>query len=285
MEKKLASVLRYFAIFDYFPKFEDVYTFFPTKISKKSLKKLYETYKYTLPEYSSIPGFIPSKAKNLAKRKISKRKLNGWRFKTYIWLLSLLPQIKLVGLSGSIAMMNADSDDDIDLFIITSKNRLFTARFLVTIIAFIMGLKRALGQHKAANKVCLNLFFDESDLKVPKFKQTVFVGHEILQMRPIINKSQTYDKFLYANRWVLSFFPNATINSKIKVQNKKLQLYIQNCQFLTSLFNLSFLILNFIELVLKKMQMFMINRHRTTEIITNTQLWFHPDDFERKIRL
>jgi hypothetical protein len=41
---------------------------------------------------------------------------------------------------------------------------------------------------------------------------------------------------------------------------------------------------NFAELVLKTLQLSYINRHRTTEIITDTQLWFFPRDFEKKLR-
>jgi len=266
MDKKLASIFNYFAIFDYFPTFEDVYTFYPLKISKKRLKKMYEAEKYTVGEYSK-------KISNI-KYQISKKKLSALRFRIYIKLLSLFPQIKLIGLSGSISMMNAKKDDDIDLFIITAKKRLFTGRFLALAIAFIIGLKRKVGQKKAPNKICLNLFFDELDLKIPKQKKTLFVAHEVLQMKPIINKDYTYEKFLYVNRWVLSFFPNASqiFNFQFSVFNEKF-----NFQF--SIFS------DRIENFLKNLQLKLINRHKTTEIITSTQLWFHPDDFEKKIKL
>jgi hypothetical protein len=51
----------------------------------------------------------------------SQEKLQNWRVRLYLKILSFFPQIKLIGLSGSLAMMNADKDDDIDLFIITAK--------------------------------------------------------------------------------------------------------------------------------------------------------------------
>ena len=37
------------------------------------------------------------------------------------------------------------------------------------------------------------------------------------------------------------------------------------------------------EFVLKYFQVALIRKHRTTEVITDTQLWFHPEDFEKKI--
>jgi len=284
MDKKLASIIKYFAVFEYFPSFEDVYTFFPEKISKKRLKMAFEAEKYTVGEYG-----IKQAQMSKLKTQISKKKLSNWKFRVYVKLISLFPQIKLIGLSGSIAMMNAKNEDDIDLFIITKKNRLFTARFLATIIAFIMGLKRPIGLKKASNKVCLNLFFDEDNLKVPKFKQTLFVGHEILQMKPIVNKDNVYERFLKANRWVQDIFPNSSwIMSKVKNQKSKIQVksqnYFKNLKLLTLTSNFSLLTFNFIESILKKFQLYLIRRHQTTEVITDTQLWFHPVDFGKKIK-
>lgn len=283
MDKKLDSIIQYFAVFGYFPSFEDVYTFFPEKISKKSLKTIFEAKKYTPTQYNIGKNreVISSNEtmkqwNNLNNRKqISKNKLNSPKFKLYIKLLTLFPQIKLIGLSGSIAMMNADLDDDIDLFIITENNYLFTARFLAIIIAFIIGLKRRTGLQKAPNKICLNLFFDESNLTVPKVKKTMFVGHEILQMKPIINKKQTYEKFLSANQWVFRFFPNARAVLKFKIENLDLN---ENSKLKNKNFG------NWLESFLRQFQLYLIRKHQTTEIITDTQLWFHPVDFGKKIK-
>lgn len=257
MEKEITSVLKYFSFFQYPPSFEEIYRFFPKKITKKRLKTIIKGKKYTLPEYSL----------SASRKTISKKKLSNWKFKLYISLISTLPQIKLIGLSGSISMMNADLEDDIDLFIISAKNRLFTARFLATTIAFIMGLKRALGQAKAPNKICLNLFFDETNFKIPRAKQSLFVGHEALQMKPIINKDQTYERFLAENNWIFKLFPNVR------------RPVIGRLADLAKRSTLS----DWLEKKLKKFQLGLINKHKTTELITNTQLWFHPDDFEKKI--
>ena len=135
MDKKLASTIKYFAFFGYFPSFDDVYTFYPIKVSKIKLKKRYRAYKDTVGEY----GIRMTNDKY----QISKRKLKNWRFRAYIKLLSIFPQIKLIGLSGSISMMNAKKDDDIDLFVITAKKRLFTGRFISLFLAQIFGLRRS----------------------------------------------------------------------------------------------------------------------------------------------
>ena len=259
MENEIASVIKYFAFFAYHPTLEEIYQFLQVKISKGQLQAELDRLKYTPPQYSM-------------RKKISRKKLDNWRYKAYILMLSLFPQIKLIGLSGSISMMNAKEDDDIDLFIITGKNRLFTGRLITLVLAQLLRLRRIRKARYQKDKVCLNLFFDESNLKVPKFKQTEFVGHEVLQMKPVVVKSDMYKSFLMANQWVFKLFPNA--QSQI---NYKGVSHLRRDQSKITLF---IIISNKIEQMLKSFQLHLINKHRTTEIITDTQLWFHPDDFE-----
>jgi len=60
-------------------------------------------------------------------------------------LLKVIPTVKLVGISGALAMENSDEDDDIDLFIITSLGRLWLTRSLVTVLVELTGQRRRPG--------------------------------------------------------------------------------------------------------------------------------------------
>ncbi len=334
--KEIIKTISYFSLFLYPPTFEEIYTFLPVKTSRQKLKqelerlikkkiiknlkfKIENCSRYTIGEYGIKKSKIKNqklKIKNFIQRyQESEKKLNNWRFRLYVKLLSFFPQIKLVGISGSLAMMNAKKEDDIDLFIITSKNRLFTGRFIALVLAQLLNIRRSfVNQTQRSNfltpagslfpfevgktsqvdkklafsfllknKVCLNLFFDESALQVPKFKQTEYVAHEVLQMRPIINKDNIYEKFLKANKWVLKIFPNA------KEKYKRYLIldigYLKKKKNNFPISNIQYQILNNLELILKKLQLKLINRHKTTELITDSQLWFHPDDFEKKLKL
>ncbi|MFN4212839.1 MAG: hypothetical protein ACK4FL_02655 [Microgenomates group bacterium] len=335
MEIGILRVLHYFSFFEYSPTFEEIYTFLPIKTSKIALKKAllnlerrkkikkidirYSIFdignKYTPVEYSIKSKNYPISniqyPISYKKRyETSKKKLGNWKLRLYLKLLSFFPQIRLVGLSGSIAMMNAKEEDDIDLFIITAKNRLFTGRFIALTLAQILGLRRSRDSatqffitresyparggvpskvkkiafassynHKNKNKVCLNLFFDEANLSVPNFKKTEYVAHEILQMKPIINKHQTYEKFLWENRWIYRLFPNAQKDSrgllKADFHGYPRKSVIQNLwKSLTDK----------VESLLRRLQLNIIRKHQTSEIITDTQLWFHPEDFGEKIQ-
>ncbi len=322
MEREIIKTIRYFHLFDYLPNFEEIYIFLPYKTTKSGLKKylshlerqnkittIYSywrnDYLYTIGEYSTKLKVknLKLKIRTLEKRwEESKRKLKTWRFRLYLKLLSLIPFIKLVGLSGSISMMNAKKEDDIDLFIISEENRLFTSRFLAIILGEILRLRRkpwyriivssrlnpirsgsfpnAKFYKKIAStffkdKVCLNLFFEATDLEIPDFKKTEYVAHEVLQMKPIINKDYFYEKFLIANQWVKEFYPNSLKNLKLKIKNSKLKIKIKKHRLVR-------LILDQIENMLKKFQLYLINKHKTKEIITDSQLWFHPEDFGKR---
>lgn len=197
----------------------------------------------------------------------TKSKLCSICFRLYIKLLKAIPFILLVGLSGSAAMQSAKKNDDIDLFIITAPNRLWTARFIAIICAKLCGIHRRRKDKHINSKVCLNLFFDAHDgLSIPAHKRTFYVAHELLQMKPLINKHRIYGRFLEANKWVGKFFPNG--KSKIlnfSISNKSGQI-------------------DWFEKWARKLQLHFINKHKTTETVTDTQLWFFPDDFELKIR-
>jgi len=248
------------------------------------------TLRYTLGEYGIPPsprlnrGFGgTSKIKNRKLRitsyelreRISKKKIK--KIDHYVNLLSIFPQIKLIGLSGSVAMLNANEDHDVDLFIITDKNRLWTGRLISLLLVSILGLRRKRNRFKAKDKVCLNLFIDEARMNVPKYKRTEYVAHEILQMRPLVNKNSVYEAFLEQNKWVYKIFPNAHIvmPNLIRHLNKK--------QILNRVQDDKGAIGNILEFLLKKLQLNIIKLHQTTEIVTDTQLWFHPEDFAAKL--
>lgn len=279
MEKEILQTLAYFSRFSYAPNLEDLYMFLPKKTTKKLLKMVLEklikgrkiqekTGRYT------IEGYSMHFNKYIVRTGYSNDKLN--KLKGYVKILSFFSPIKLIGVSGSLAMMNADKNEDMDIFIITSKGRMWTARFISLILAQFMGLRRKRGAKRAKDKVCLNLFFDEARLDVPNEKKTKYVAHEILQMKPLIIKGKIYERFLKQNKWVFDIFPNAfdifrhIKKSRIsKVKNK-----VPVPRIIGNLF----------ELVLKSLQNYYIRKHQTTELITQYQLWFFPDDFELRLK-
>ncbi len=279
--KKDASLIlkEIFYLYEFSPGvlISDLYVFFPKKISYDYffllLKKLQEK-KIIFIKNDFIYLKISDIKKSRLHQNIAKKKLCRRSFKIFLFLLSCMPVIKYCGISGSLAYGRAKESDDIDLFIITAGNFLWTARFTANIIALICGVKRKRGLSQAPDKVCLNLFFSESRLSISKDKQTEFVAREIIKLKTVFDKKDIYKDFILKNLWILKFFPNfriditdkdRTIASKDKVSN----------------------IFIYFESLLRKLQILFMKRDKIRdEIISDTQLWFFPEDFtSRYIKL
>ena len=102
-------------------------------------------------------------------------------------------------------MNNAVENDDIDLMIITAANRLWLTRLLASLLLF-PWLRRG---RKIHNRVCLNLWLDESALALTQ--RNLYIAHEICQAKPVFERNKTYQKFIAANLWYKKFLPNWTI--------------------------------------------------------------------------
>jgi len=331
IESEIFKIIRYYHFFAYAPSFELIHTFFPDKISKKklrdNLKQLVSKHKllshlnnqtyiipdrpentfafcpltfnlplYTLPQYSI---FIQ---KQMNKYQITNNKLK--LIQPYLRIISSFPFIRMIGITGSASMGNCGKNDDTDLCIITKSRSLWFSRFICVALAKIMGLY---GEH-----VCLNLFFDESDLTVPIQKQTIYIGHELLQMKPIVNKYKTYERMLINNEWVFSLFPNAKKNtSSLRTKRCNLDETVNNDKKIVILaclagrqvspdgahpksdsgvaslprmtFDYYNSLLSPFEALFKFIQLLIIHKNKTALIITPTQLWLFKKDFEVKL--
>jgi hypothetical protein len=182
-------------------------------------------------------------------------------------LLKFIPTIKLVGVTGRLAMKNSDDDDDIDLLIISSKGNLWLTRFLVTILLELTGRRRRPEEKRAKDKVCLNMFLSEEGLAVPKNERDLYSAHEVVQMKPLWEKDNTYQKFLKANQWARKYLPDA-----IPVGMSNLKSQISNRR---KIFTFYFLLFTF-EHLAKRVQLWYMQRRRTTEVVTDAYVRFHP---------
>jgi len=181
--------------------------------------------------------------------------------------LKIIPSIKMIGITGALAMNNCQENDDIDLLIVTGANSLWLTRLLIILLSPLLGIKRRKPKEKTVkNKICFNLFLDENYLKIQP--ENLFLAHEVCQMKPIFNKEGTYEKFFGENKWVFKFLPNAGKNLKIKYQKSN----IKN-NFLISFFN----ILAF------KLQYFYMKSKITNEKVSLHQAFFHPGNLQDKI--
>ena len=212
----------------------------------------------------SVPRGFGSRAKH---EKVSWQKCK-WMIaeKASRWLL-LVPTIKLVGVTGGLAMNNAGKGDDIDLFFIVADGTLWVSRMIAILLMDMLGLRRHPKDTSVADKVCLNMFMTARFTCLPESDRDCYTAHEVLQMVPIWEQEGTYRKFLQSNRWVAKYLPNAWKDNKMTVVTK---MYMS--------FPLVIFFMRLFEWPAKYLQLLYMARHRTSEVITDTMLRFHPRD-------
>ncbi len=208
---------------------------------------------------------------NIIKEAIKRKKESGKKFVQVYKIsriISFIPFVLFIGVSGGLSMNNAEKKDDIDIFVITKENSIWITRFLIIIILKILGKHRGRRDEKVADKICLNMLIDEKHLSFNSKKQNLYTAHEIVQMVPIFDRNKIHNKFLSKNMWVKKFLQNS-----IETKNLKIKRNYKNNNLFINLFE------NFAKLI----QLIYLRRHRTIEAISEGWLAFHPLDYNKKI--
>lgn len=170
-------------------------------------------------------GFYFLKGKNtLVKKRLERERYSKHKLtiaKKASRILRQIPYIKFVGITGSLAMNNAGKDSDIDLIIITSQNRLWTTRLIAYFYLLLNGIKVRKPRDKNENdKLCLNMWIDETKLGWNKRDRNVYAAHEISQIVPLIDKDEMYRKLIQTNHWIFFYWPNALVQPT-RIKTKK----------------------------------------------------------------
>lgn len=122
-------------------------------------------------------------------------------------LLSKIPFVKFVGISGSIAADNPTNDYkqtqiDLDLFVITAKNTLWIFVTIERIFTNVVRFFR--GNHF----YCLNYITDESFLEI--FNKSFYTATELVNLKPVTDKG-VYVNLISCNKWVEKYYHEGCI--------------------------------------------------------------------------
>lgn len=209
---------------------------------------------YYMPKRSALIG------ERQKRERASMRKLKRAHFAAAV--LSYIPTIWCIGVSGSLAMHNALPEDDIDFFLITAPRTLWLTRLLANTFMDVLGLRRKPQEAHVQDKICLNMFYDGSRLPLPVRERDLFSAHEIVQMVCLFDRHDMYARFLKENAWITRFLPHTKRTPK-PIGNMGTLWYSR---------------LGIIEWACKKGELWYMKRKRTGEIISSTMLRFHPVD-------
>lgn len=138
-------------------------------------------------------------------------------------LIQAFPFVRSVNISGSMSKNYFDADTDVDFFVITSKNRIWLTRLMLTFYKKVF----LLNQRKY---FCVNYFIDTQQFLIPD--KNLFAATEIVTLKNVTG-DKYYHQFLQENAWVSAYFPNFEIPILI-AQNSRMPVFKRSMEKLLS---------------------------------------------------
>ena len=111
-------------------------------------------------------------------------------------LVAGMPFVRMVALSGSLAHLNAEGAADLDLFVITAPNRVWSVTVAVLLISRLLGWRK---------RMCLNYVVSEKSMRIEP--QDLFSANQIIHLRPIVGHT-VFEHFVRSNGFVRTCYPN-----------------------------------------------------------------------------
>ena len=215
IKKNILATLAYFDLFNYPLTMDEVFLYLPVKYEQgeflyaiRSLvidRLIYQFDKfYTLKnDYFLIERRLNGNAKAADLINIAKRVSN---------LLIRFPYVRGIAISGSLSKNFADENSDIDLFIITAKNRLWIARTMMHCFKKLTFLVNK--QHY----FCMNYYIDEQELQIRE--KNIYTAIEIATLMPL-HGDTVFEQFYITNAWTRDYLPNKNLRLSTAKSLKK----------------------------------------------------------------
>ncbi|MFA5127168.1 MAG: hypothetical protein WC465_04220 [Patescibacteria group bacterium] len=220
LEKSISKTLAYFDIFDYPLTATEVWKWLYRPHSPVTLAKVRECLssgQWLQEKISATEGFYCLKGReNIF---LLRKQNNNWAERKFAKVVRLvkfyryLPFIKLIAVCNSLAYSNARNDSDIDLFVVTSKDKIWLARFWAVLLVQLLGLRQT--DKKRKDTFCFSFFIDEDYLNIQSIllgQHDIYSAYWVQQVLPVFDPENIYPKFLAANQWYKEYLPNSYAN-------------------------------------------------------------------------
>jgi hypothetical protein len=197
--------LAYADIFNYPLTAEEVYRYLTSqKASREDVARVLadETLFTRVEEYFVLRG----------REEIVKTRKRRAEFCVRLWLkaarygriIAMLPFVRMVAVTGSLAMNNTDEGKDVDYMIVTAPNHLWTCRALSLLVARFAKLEDV--------NLCPNYLVTTNAMELRE--RSLYVAHELAQMIPLSGMN-IYREIRRLNVWIHDYLPNVLMEPEM----------------------------------------------------------------------
>ena len=221
IQKAALCTLTFFDIFDRPLTFEEIQLYLygataDAKTLEKELRNLIAKNKIAkLGDWYFLPGRLKFLQEYPDREKHSKNLLA--QAKKNLNNLRIIPFLEMLAITNSVALGTVHSKSDIDIFTITRKNRLYTARFFLVLSLKTKGIYPKDPEDKAG-KICASFYIDDTQMNLEKIRlekiQDIYFDFWLASLNPIYGRN-AYEKFIQSNSWWEKLLPNFVSFSKI----------------------------------------------------------------------
>jgi hypothetical protein len=199
LRRAILNTVVYADIFDYPLRLDEIHRYLTgVRIPLEELSALIDRQSFLQPvgKYYTLPGreaIVSTRAQR------EKQAARLWRAaRSYGRIIARLPFVRMLAVTGSLAMDNVETQADIDYLIVTVPGRLWLCRLLVLAVARFAAWRGV--------SLCPNFLLSQTALKIPE--HSLYAAHEFAQMLPLYGLD-VYEEMRALNPWVLDYLPNA----------------------------------------------------------------------------
>ncbi|MBK9007541.1 MAG: hypothetical protein IPM31_11180 [Anaerolineae bacterium] len=197
----ILEALTYSDIFAYPLRFDELHRYLPIRANAEELSVALDSMRGQVEQQDGF-HFLAGRDEIVDTRKAREtrsRKLLPIALR-YGRILGSLPFVRMVALTGSLAVLNISKNADFDYMLVTAKGRVWTAR------AFALLFNRLV--RPFGHTICPNLIVSESALEW--HLHDLYSARELVQMIPI-SGMDVYQEVMDVNSWVTEFVPQSSL--------------------------------------------------------------------------
>jgi hypothetical protein len=208
LKQRVYATLAYFDVFDLALNFAEIENYLlgkiePEELIKKNLEDLQNSKKIG---FRNGLYFLSGREKLESLRKEKTRigiEFRNWA-ESKSWMFKFVPFLKEVYLCNNLAFDGVTEKSDIDLFVVTSKDRIFIARTALTVLAHLLKVRR---HGKVISKrFCLSFYVTEDNLDMSGLLLPgldIYFAYWMIGLLPLWGDAR---KVVNENGWLKSYF-------------------------------------------------------------------------------